>query len=243
MLGRQRGSSKINDDAMSANVRQLRPWQEGSSSLKDPPTPLVDKLTAVALAPMGAGNPPGNPASRSPAGARPAATLLSDPWICLYKGPPVRTRGCEHERSVRPTSDEPSADADRPCHRWPIQQWVFLVRKALRKFLVKHSRWYSISRKIVFLVYRKRFAEAAGKFHAKHLRWFTSITGLHNGSIVATLFAISGNHKPAECTTGNCDRASRDLVRRIRWCSRRRCKHSRSRETRRQSFGLRSRKR
>lgn len=165
------------------------------------------------------------------------AGVISDPWICLYKGPPVRTRGCEHERSVRPTSDEPSADADRPCHRWPIQQWVFLVRKALRKFLVKHSRWYSISRKIVFLVYRKRFAEAAGKFHAKHLRWFTSITGLHNGSIVATLFAISGNHKPAECTTGNCDRASRDLVRRIRWCSRRRCKHSRSRETRRQSFG------
>ena len=80
MLGRKRGSSKINDDAMSANVRQLRPGQEGSSSLKDPPTPLVDKLTAVALAPMGAGNPPGNPASRSPAGARPAATLLSN-WV------------------------------------------------------------------------------------------------------------------------------------------------------------------
>ena len=54
--------------------------QEGSSNLKDPPTPLVDKLTAVALAPMGAGNPPGHPASRSPAGARLAATLLSN-WV------------------------------------------------------------------------------------------------------------------------------------------------------------------
>ena len=59
------------------------------------------------------------------------AGVISDPWICLYKGPPVRTRGCEHERSVRPTSDEPSADADRPCHRWPIQQWVCLVRRTL----------------------------------------------------------------------------------------------------------------
>ena len=182
---------------MSANVRQLRPWQEGSSSLKDPPTPLVDKLTAVALAPMGAGNPPGNPASRSPAGARPAATLLSN-WV-----------------------------------RW----LVFLKLCGAAEILSKTFSLVFYIAQNCFLVYRKRFAEAAGKFHAKHLRWFTSITGLHNGSIVATLFAISGNHKPAECTTGNCDRASRDLVRRIRWCSRRRCKHSRSRETRRQSFG------
>ena len=53
IIGRHRGGSKINNDAMSANVRQLRPGQEGSSSLKDPPTPLVDKLNAVALALMG----------------------------------------------------------------------------------------------------------------------------------------------------------------------------------------------
>ena len=80
MIGRKRGSRKINNDAMSSDIRQLRPGQEGSSSLKDPPTPLVDKLNAVDLAPMGAGNPPGNAASRSPAGARPAATLLSN-WV------------------------------------------------------------------------------------------------------------------------------------------------------------------
>ena len=166
------------------------------------------------------------------------AGVISDPWICLYKGPPVRTRGCEHERSVRPTSDEPSADADRPCHRWPIQQWVFLVRKALRKFLVKHSRWYSISRKIVFWFTENVSLRLLANFMQNIFAGLLVLyTGLHNGSIVATLFAISGNHKPAECTTGNCDRASRDLVRRIRWCSRRRCKHSRSRETRRQSFG------
>ena len=32
---------------------------------------------------------------------------------------------------IRPTSDESSADADRPCHRWPIQQWACLVRRTL----------------------------------------------------------------------------------------------------------------
>ena len=48
----------------------------------------------------------------------------------------IRDRLCGPEdlnmsAPIRPTSDEPSADADRPCHRWPIQQWVFLVRRAL----------------------------------------------------------------------------------------------------------------
>ena len=106
-----------------------------------PPETTTGTAEASTSVPEGATPPPPPPTSSRdvPAAAehgQHAAAEHGRTSLQRYMRTGVRDRLCGPEdlnmsAPIRPTSDESSADADRPCHRWPIQQWVCLVRRTL----------------------------------------------------------------------------------------------------------------